>query len=86
MKGKFTLTCQACGCSAELRISDHPLAAPYVCQSCGQKLAPEDRSRLAIAMEALWALPEVTSEDGFMAEGKGFRISLTSSPSDHIVE
>ena len=85
MRGKFTLTCRACGCSAELNISERPLTT-YVCQSCGQKLSYEDRNRLSVAMEALYALPEFTTEDGFIPEGKGFQISLTSSPSDRIVE
>lgn len=85
MRGKFTLTCRACGCSAELNISERPLTA-YVCQSCGQKLAYEDRNRLSVAMEALYALPEFTTEDGFIPEGSGFQIRLDPHPSDDPIE
>lgn len=86
MHGKFTLTCRACGCSAELNISPRPLATPYVCQSCGQELLPASHERLDAAMQALWALPEITPEEGFIPEDKGFQIKLTLSPSDRIVE
>lgn len=86
MHGKFTLTCRACGCATELTISERHLVTPYICQSCGQKLSPEDHKKLDVAMQALWALPEVTSEDGFIPEGKGFQIRLTISHSDHTVE
>lgn len=87
MNGKITLFCRACGCATELKISGRPLAAPYICQSCGQELSAEDQERLNAAMLALWDLPAVTADrDGFVKNGEGFQIKFNPSPLEDLSE
>lgn len=87
MRGKFKLTCQSCGCTAELSISERPLVTPYACQSCGQELSPADHEKLDTVIQALYSLPDFTSEsDGFVVSGKGFQIKLTPCYPDKPVE
>lgn len=76
MKSKFTLTCKVCKCKMELRPGPDVLTSPIICQSCGQVLPADDEGLLALAMKAIYNLPESTRKDGMYYDNEGFLFGI----------
>ena len=82
MQSVFTVKCKACGSAMDLIPRKDSPKWPLKCPNCGQTLQREEFGLLYEAMQAIYALPHETSEEGISYADRGFCFSVqVNSPS-----